>query len=117
LGPASIDLEHFRQKLLELRNELHAVQETGNKAAETVELDQTRVGRLSRMDALQAQSMSMEVSRRREAQLKGLGAALNRIEHGTYGECVICEEPIHPDRLEFDPATTTCVTCARAQEV
>ena len=57
---AELDLDYFRQKLQALQDKLEALQSTVDEAAETVELDQARVGRLSRMDALQAQSMSMK---------------------------------------------------------
>ena len=61
---AELDLDYFRQKLLALQDKLEALQSTVDEAAQTVELDQARVGRLSRMDALQAQSMSIAVKRR-----------------------------------------------------
>ena len=47
-------MQIMREALLKLRAEIEQVGETGAAAAGTVELDQTRVGRLSRMDALQA---------------------------------------------------------------
>lgn len=41
------DLEHFQQLLEQHRDELLAVTDTADEAASTVELDQTRVGRVS----------------------------------------------------------------------
>jgi RNA polymerase-binding transcription factor DksA len=35
-------------------------------------------------------------------------SALERIEKGTYGICVISGQPIEEDRLEADPAAATC---------
>lgn len=113
---AELDLEYFRRKLMTLRDELEALQSTVDEAAQTVELDQARVGRLSRMDALQAQSMSIEVKRRQELQLRGVAAALHRIENGDYGLCPECDASIHPERLNFDPTTTLCIACAEAKE-
>ena len=54
------DLQHFKALLLKLKTGLLKAGETGQQAEEVVELDQTRVGRLSRMDAMQAQAMSLE---------------------------------------------------------
>lgn len=88
------------------------LEQTGTAAAAVVELDQTRVGRLSRMDALQGQAMSQERERRRVIQLQKIGAALKRIEHDDYGYCAECGEEIAFKRLEFDPATTLCFNCA-----
>lgn len=36
-------------------------------------------------------------------------AALERIEDGSYGTCVVCDEPIEEDRLRADPSATTCL--------
>jgi DnaK suppressor protein len=107
---------HFRKILLELRKELASVEIAGEKAAETVELDQTRVGRLSRMDALQNQAISIEVQRRRAIKLQQLDKALGRLEAGEFGLCATCGEEISPGRLEFDPTTTLCIECATRAE-
>jgi hypothetical protein len=48
-----VNLQHLRKLLLEKQHDLLAVRESGTQAAGTVTLDQTSVGRLSRMDALQ----------------------------------------------------------------
>ena len=50
-----------------------------------VQLDQTRIGRLSRMDALQEQAMAIELERRREVELARIDAALERLAEGEYG--------------------------------
>ncbi|MDR4459550.1 MAG: hypothetical protein MRJ67_03375 [Nitrospirales bacterium] len=47
------DDDHFRATLLTFQRELLAVSSTGLEAAQSVELDQTAVRRVSRMDALQ----------------------------------------------------------------
>lgn len=111
-----IDFEHF-QKLVRLRLEelLLSVQQ-GSTSADTVELDQTRVGRLSRMDALQMQQMGLALSRRRQQELIALQHALKRIENGEYGECFECGEEINPKRLEIDLAATLCISCAAQKE-
>ena len=116
MAEPELDLDFFRQKLLALRDELEALQSTVDEAAQTVELDQGRVGRLSRMDALQAQSMSIEVKRRQELQLRAVGAALRRIDNNDFGLCLECGSLIHPERLAFDPTTTLCIACAEAKE-
>lgn len=111
-----MDTEHFRQKLLKLRRELRKIEESGNEAAKTVELDQSRVGRLSRMDAMQAQAMSIESKRRREIKMKRIEAALRKIEKDEYGYCSKCEEEIDPKRLDFDPSALLCIECASKGE-
>lgn len=105
-------LAHFRGLLEKRRCELMEDSDLGRNAADRVELDQTRQGRLSRMDALQQQAMAAETQRRRILELKRIGAALKRIEDGEYGYCLSCGEEIAPARLTFDPSATQCVACA-----
>ena len=108
----AFDLEHFREQLLARRVELQAVMDSASDSAKPVELDQTRVGRLSRMDALQGQAMAKETERRRGVELQRIASALARIEDEDFGYCVTCGEEIPLQRLELDPAVTTCIACA-----
>jgi len=106
----------MRNKLLELREELAAVSAASEESSQVVELDQARVGRLSRMDAMQAQAMSQEADRRREMTLQKIEAALMRIDSDEYGLCGACAEPINRKRLEFDPTVLLCIECATRAE-
>jgi DnaK suppressor protein len=108
--------DSWRQRLLRLREELQAVAETGEESAAVVELDQSKVGRLSRMDAMQAQAMSQASGQRRELMLRGITAALQRLDDGDFGTCRQCDEPINPKRLEFDPTVLLCIDCASQSE-
>ncbi len=110
------ELRHFRELLERRRTELLQVKETGKAAADTVKLDQSSVGRLSRMDAMQAQAMSHETNRRRELELDRIAAALKRLEAGEYGYCLNCDESITRGRLGFDPTSTLCIQCASQDE-
>jgi DnaK suppressor protein len=110
--PGSLDCRHFRDLLLQRREALLDVAGTGREAANTVELDQSRVGRLSRMNALQSQAMSRETNRRREVELSRIEAALQRIADGDYGLCVRCGEEIAEGRLLSDPSAPLCIDCA-----
>lgn len=108
-----IDSNHFRELLLQRQADLEALAETNDEASKTVDLDQTQVGRLSRMDAMQGQAMSLETKRRRKQELSRITQALNRLELGEYGECLKCGEDIAVGRLEVDPAATLCINCAQ----
>ena len=110
-------MDNYRQILVALKQSLLKAQETGDQAEQTVELDQTRVGRLSRMDAMQAQAMSKETGRRRRQKLVQIEAALRRIEGDEYGYCQECGEDIAAERLEVDPTVLLCISCASAKEL
>jgi len=105
------EIEQFRQQLLSLSSALQVMEATYKETGETVELDQTRVGRLSRMDAMQAQQMALESSRRRQHQLLKIEGALSRIKSGEYGYCFVCGEEIVAQRLVADPTSTRCMVC------
>ena len=103
--------------LIEARlQQLEAMAESSREATATVELDQTRQGRLSRMDALQGQAMAKDAERRRQLSIQRLNAALKRLDRGDFGECQDCGEAIAAARLQADPATTLCLDCASARE-
>jgi len=110
MKPADTDM--YRKRLIELRDEIHHLSEATEEDRKTVELDQTMVGRLSRMDALQNQAMQIETERRRSVELQRIDSALQRIEDGDFGYCVSCGEAIEVKRLEYDPTVPTCVGCA-----
>lgn len=109
-------MEDLKNKLLELRRLLSEAETTSAEAEEVVELDQTRQGRLSRMDAMRAQAMSRATGDQRRRLLREVRAALQRIEDDRYGECLECGEPIAPGRLAADPAARHCIDCAEALE-
>ncbi|KPK61029.1 MAG: hypothetical protein AMJ59_03470 [Gammaproteobacteria bacterium SG8_31] len=113
---APLDLEHFRRELQALRKDLLAAAELEDDSASPVELDQSRIGRLSRMDAMQGQAMSVEMKRRRQISLERITRALERIDEGDFGVCDECGEPIAVARLELDPAVVLCIGCATAAE-
>ncbi|MGO1117501.1 TraR/DksA family transcriptional regulator [Rhodovibrionaceae bacterium A322] len=105
-------LESFRQLLLDREKELNTLDtQTGDSRA-PVELDQSRVGRLSRMDALQGQAMAQATHGRRQAELQRIKAAFERIDSDDYGWCLSCGEEIAEARLKADPAVPLCVHCA-----
>jgi DnaK suppressor protein len=108
--------DNRRDKLLALRAELQSIAAIGDESAAVVELDQSKVGRLSRMDAMQAQAMAKASQNRRQAMLAKITAALKRIDDGNYGFCRECEEPISPRRLEIEPTAIFCIECASKGE-
>jgi DnaK suppressor protein len=116
MSDRGIDLEGLKARLIEEREALLDVADSAREAAQTVELDQARVGRVSRMDAMQAQAMAKESDRRRLLALQRIDSALQRIADGEYGFCSACDEPISANRLEVDPGALLCIDCASKAE-
>jgi DnaK suppressor protein len=108
-------IDNAQEKLLSRKKELQAIMQASESDGKPVELDQSRVGRLSRMDALQGQAMAQETVRRRKNELARIEAALQRLSDGDYGYCLKCDEEISDKRLALDPSTTLCIECASGQ--
>ena len=48
--------------------------------------------------------------------LSKIEGALSRIEEGSFGACLDCEEDIETKRLEARPVSTLCLNCKEVQE-
>ncbi len=108
----AVDTKRFKEMLIALRAETQASLISAGDSSRAVELDQTTVGRLSRMDAMQQQEMALSAKRRQAQLLHQIEQALQRIEQGDYGYCVVCDDPIAEKRLELNPVVQTCIKCA-----
>lgn len=108
----TVQLEQFKQRLLELQSELADLDETSTAAGRPVQLDQASVGRLSRMEAIQAQQIALESARRRQQLVAAIDGALRRIDSGDFGYCFACDDEIELRRLQADPTITRCIHCA-----
>ncbi|MEK9753700.1 MAG: TraR/DksA family transcriptional regulator [Rhodospirillaceae bacterium] len=111
LTKAAVD--KFRARLEAMRGEVLRDSELTEDERKPVTLDQSMVGRLSRMDALQNQAMALEAERRRGLEVQRIDAALKRIDTGDFGYCLVCGEDIEPKRLEQDPTAPSCIACAQ----
>lgn len=109
-------LAFFKTHLEQLKASLESPDELAEDSSKPVELDQSMVGRLSRMDAMQGQAMALEVKRRKTKDLKRVNAALMKIAEGEFGLCEACDELINPARLNVDPAASLCIRCAEQKE-
>jgi DnaK suppressor protein len=111
------------EQLAELEGDLHSLQSSLQVALEAtqsrsapVELDQGSVGRLSRMDAMQAQQMAKANRSQFQLRLALIAQALRQIDAEGYGLCRACDEPIGYPRLKARPETPFCLACQNARE-
>lgn len=110
-------LAEVRGRLDTVRAELRTLLADEAGLAGTVTLDQAAMGRVSRVDALQAQQMAKAAHRRAEARLKRVGAAIARFddEPEDYPWCPECGEAIGYRRLMAVPESIFCVRCLEAR--
>lgn len=106
------DLDHLATMIRSEMDQLKYLSETAKDSRAPVALDQQSVGRLSRMDAMQQQSMELATEERRQQRLAALAAALRRVDSGGYDYCLECDDKIAAGRLAVDPAITLCIDCA-----
>jgi len=104
----------LKERLLSERGEwerrLGAIQRDRRREAGPLDRDtQEQVTQLENDETLDGLD-----ARGRQA-LEAIEAALSRMETGTYGQCVVCGEPIPEARLEAQPSAAACVECASAR--
>jgi len=109
-------LQQFQLQLAELKKELFHLLAISSAASDVVTLDQSRVGRLSRMGALQQQQMSQASRASYRLRLLAVERALKLFETDDYGYCEDCGECIDPRRLEIKPESVHCLGCQQARE-
>ena len=106
-------LDEFRTELERQLARLERSMRITDEALRPVELDQTAVGRLSRMDSLQNQSLSKGLRDREMIRLAQIRDALARVAAGSYGGCTSCGGAIPYERLFVFPEAPECTTCTR----
>ncbi|MGY8777292.1 MAG: TraR/DksA family transcriptional regulator [Longimicrobiales bacterium] len=112
--PGSLTAEQVAELRVELERQLSKLAKSmkiTDEAMKTVELDQSAVGRLSRIDSLQNQSLAKGLRGREIVQLSQIREALKRLEGGTYGTCTACGGFIPFERLFVFPEAPECGAC------
>jgi RNA polymerase-binding protein DksA len=116
-------LDGYRQQLMLLRSRLkgdvtHLADEALRKAGGEAS------GSLSNMPIHMAdlgtdnfeQEFTLSLLENEEQALDEIGAALDRIDKGTFGQCEECGKEIPRERLRALPYARRCVACARKLE-
>ena len=69
------------------------------------------IGRLTRMEAINAKNMSEANLRKAKTRMAHLKKALGQIDDPDFGICLGCHREIPPARLMLVPNATRCVFC------
>ena len=112
-SPASLTPQQLSEIREELRRSLARLERSmkTNGNGRSPELDQSAVGRLSRIEALQNQGMTQTLKDRDRLQFEQVMDALGRIDAGTFGYCTDCRAPIRFERLLVFPEALNCAAC------
>jgi len=108
-------VDELRRDLLVLREEIDRLLGLTQDGVRPVDLDEP-IGRLTRMDSLQMQSLARASRQGLEVKRRQVLAALDFIAAGDYGLCRRCEEPIGFRRLKVRPETPFCLSCQETLE-
>lgn len=104
-------LSTLKNLLLKMEKEIEEQLSISEAAAGVVTLDQTSVGRVSRMDAMQQQSMAVSTRQKSSKRLQSVKLALSSLNSGNYGYCKSCDELITTPRLMAQPEAKFCLNC------
>lgn len=99
--------EKIRKEILNLEKSLSGLEESSKPVA-----PDNAIGRLSRMDAINAKSISENSLINIKNRVAKLKIALTKVDEPDFGICVECEEPIPMGRLILIPESLVCVNCA-----
>ena len=103
-----MDLVQLRQDLVEQLADLgHRVDDFEHDLREPLEADFAE--QATQMEGSEVTSALEHTAILQAQQIK---AAIDRIDAGSYGECVNCGNQINPERLRVRPHATRCVDCA-----
>jgi DnaK suppressor protein len=108
-------IEALEARLRALAQELATSLAASDEESRPVDLEQS-IGRLSRVDAMQQQSMVAANRRAALTRRRQVEAALARIAEGEYGACQSCGEEIGLPRLEAAPEAPFCIACQGRRE-
>jgi len=105
-----------------LRKQLQAVvvglsqASTANRSESTSERQATRGDLVEDAQAVEAREGGQLARERLARQAKSLLLALQRLETGSYGRCVECDDAIGAARLRAIPSATRCLACQQRFE-
>ncbi len=85
---------------------------TYQEMTKPVTLDDS-IGRVSRMDAINNNSVTASALRQAEDKLGKLKYMLSKLDSEDFGICLKCQSPIPIGRLLIRPESLYCVKCAK----
>ena len=101
-----VELKQFKNALTARQNELEGL--IRNREAAAIE---TSADALDQIQHMVERELALETLGRESAFLRETRAALRRIDGGTFGICLDCEDEINLKRLAAIPWAARCIAC------
>ena len=105
------ELNKFKKILETKRDELEKI--VRNRDAITIEKS---ADALDEVQHASERELAIRNLDRESNLLRNVRSALRRLEDGTFGTCLHCEEEISPKRLNAVPWTPYCIACQEAAD-
>jgi DnaK suppressor protein len=100
------ELDNFKSTLTARQSELEGV--IRNRDGVTID---TSADAIDQIQHMVERELALETLARESTGLRDARSALRRIDLGTFGVCVDCEEDINPKRLGAVPWAARCIAC------
>ena len=118
--PSTDQLQEFRQLLLKRRQEFtetlgqleRDVREYNEPEARNVQSD-VPTHPADQSDREYEQAKDLHIASMERGMIRQIDEALRRIEDGSYGICLVCQQPIQRRRLLAEPWAQLCIDDAR----
>jgi RNA polymerase-binding transcription factor DksA len=113
-------LERFRGELFKLGREMkgsasdlreEALRKVGGEASGSLSNLPMHLADLG--SDVYEEGIALSLLENTDQRLEEIGAALDRLDNGTYGRCDVCQREIPMERLEAIPYAGQCIDCAR----
>jgi DnaK suppressor protein len=108
-------LGHFKDLLLKQRQQIMNVGLL-NRSEDLHVAEEDLSDETDLASSLIQQQLTCTIRDREYVKLRRIDAALDRLDEGTYGHCLECEEEIGMKRLENQPWAELCITHAEEKE-
>jgi RNA polymerase-binding transcription factor DksA len=114
----TIDYDHFKDKLERekalVEKELEKVGRRNPdnlsdwEATPPSDRDSSQADENTVADAIEEYEDNVAIVNTLETRYKDIKSGLDKIKHGVYGICQVCQKEIESDRLEANPSARTC---------
>jgi DnaK suppressor protein len=108
------EIDNLKELLVKLKNELILSGDCG--VSECIRSEKS-ADDLDNAVADNHAALSTKLYARQAAYLKRIDESLQKIEEGTYGECLSCGDIISYKRLFARPTAHLCISCKEEQEM
>jgi DnaK suppressor protein len=102
-------VENFRIQLVNRRDSIAA--DLRSATADLINDAAVYTDSVDQAAADTEKNFTLQMRNRERLVLLQIDEALRRVESGTFGVCVRCDDPISEGRIEAFPFTTLCIEC------